>query len=62
LRQIIQSIEQALVFNDRQPIEVVHHHRAAEGDLLGDVRSRAMLGQQFVNSVASREVGACHRA
>jgi hypothetical protein len=62
LRQFAQSVDQALVFNDRQPIEIVHHHRATESNLLRDVRSRAMLGQQFMNSVASREVGACHRA
>ena len=62
LREIVEAIDETLILDDRKPIQVVHHHRAAERDLLRDVCPRALLGQQLMNSVASSEVAACHRA
>jgi hypothetical protein len=53
-REVAQSIEQTLVFDDGQPIEIVHQDRTTERDFLGDVRPRALLGEQLMNTVASR--------
>jgi hypothetical protein len=44
LREIVEAIDQPLILDDRKSIQVVHHHRAAECDLLRDVRPCALLG------------------